>query len=155
MKHVILILIVIVLLTGGYAVAGETQKCAASAQECLNGMAKHMKNTGIVGLDGDWDDSTGGLRVTKFFEGTNAKDAGVRAGDVLVKINGIALSDKEATKADTANRKPGQEVAIVVLREGAEQTMKVTLISMPEEMAAEKIGHPMLKDLIEAEAAET
>jgi ketosteroid isomerase-like protein len=119
------------------------------AKQALQSMADDLRKRGMIGLDGDWDDSVGGYRVKTFVEGTNAEAAGVLLGDVLTKINGILLSDREGAEADAANRVPGREVSITVLREGAEQTMHLTLVPVPEKVMAEEIGRLMLNNYLE------
>ena len=143
MKQFFPILIAIVLFSGGHAFAGEKQECTLPAQECLDRMATEMLSAGIVGVEGDLDESTGGLRITGFIEGTNAEDAGVQMGDILVKVNGIALSDKEAYESGAAARMLGETAAITLLRDGAELTMDLTLVEIPYEMIEEEIGHHM------------
>ena len=44
--------------------------------------------------------------------------------DLLVAINGIPLADAEASKADSANRKPGADAGITVMRDGKKMNMK-------------------------------
>jgi predicted metalloprotease with PDZ domain len=151
MKHIVPILIAIAVLSGGQAFAGEKHECAATAQECLDHMVTYMMTIGIIGVEGDKDEATSGIRITDFMEGTNAQAAGVVAGDILIKINGIALSDKEASKADTANRTPGQTATITVLRDGAEQTMDLTLIAVSDELIQEKVGHHMIDAHVKAD----
>jgi ketosteroid isomerase-like protein len=119
------------------------------AKHTLQAMADDLRKRGMIGLDGDWDDSAGGYRVESFVAGTNAEAAGVLLGDVLTKINGIPLADREGAEADAANRVPGGEVSITVLRDGAERTMHVTLVSVPEKVMAEEIGRVVLNNYLE------
>ena len=104
MKRAITILSLLVFVVTVPAIAGEGHKCTASTQECLNKMVAHLQNKGLVGVDGEWDDEIGGFKIATFLDGSQAEAAGVRAGDVLVAINGIALNDEDATMADRANR---------------------------------------------------
>jgi hypothetical protein len=119
------------------------------AKQTLQSMADDLRKRGMIGLDGDWDASAGGYRVKTFVEGTNAEAAGVLLGDVLTRINGILLSDREGAEADAANRVPGREVSITVLRDGAEQTMRLTLVPVPERVMAEEIGRLVLNNYLE------
>lgn len=121
----------------------------AEARQTLQSMADDFRRRGMIGLDGDWDDSVNGYRVKTFVEGTNAEASGVLRGDALTKINGISLTDREGTEADAANRVPGREVTITVLRDGAERTMNVTLVPVPEKVMAEEIGRFVLNNYLE------
>jgi C-terminal processing protease CtpA/Prc len=115
-------------------------------------MASHLMNKGLVGVDGEWDDEAGGFRIASFLEGSLARSAGVRVGDLLVAINGIALGDDEQTKADNGNRKPGSDASIIVERSGRKHEMNVTLVGMTEEQIARYVGYHMLDHVEIAQA---
>jgi ketosteroid isomerase-like protein len=117
-------------------------RCPHGTQQCLNEQARKLKGRGVIGVDGRWDEN--GYRIASFAEGTTARSAGVRPGDLLVEVNGIPLSNQEAYAADAVNRLPGREVTITVLRDGAKQTMTVTLMHLTEKMMAEEIGQHLL-----------
>jgi ketosteroid isomerase-like protein len=119
------------------------------AKQTLQSMADGLRKRGMIGLDGDWDAAANGYRVKSWVEGTNAEAAGVLLGDVLMKINGIPLTDREGAEADAANRVPGREVSITVLRDGTEQTLQVTLVPIPEKIMAEQIGRLVLDTYLE------
>jgi C-terminal processing protease CtpA/Prc len=144
MKRTFLLIGLAVLLAAAPAICGEHKKCTASAQDCLDHMVAKLTQRGLIGVDGDWDDEAKGYVIEEFMEESNAPAAGIEAGDMLVAINGIPLSDKDATEADVPNRKPGDEVAITILREGVKHEMKLVMIAMTEEVIAEKVGHHML-----------
>ena len=150
MKKAIATLSVLVLLAGIPALAGEDHKCKAGTQGCLNKMAADMKNKGLVGVDGEWDEEAGGFRVASYIAGTHAEHAGVEINDLLVAINGITLSDEEKTKADRDNRTPGSEVSVTVLRDGKKKKMKVTLSALTEEQIARYVGGHMLDHAVVA-----
>jgi C-terminal processing protease CtpA/Prc len=152
MKRTLLILSLLLTLVALPALAGEGKKCTASTQDCLNKMVSHLKNKGLIGVDGEWDDSTGGFKIASFMEGTHAEAAGVRTGDVLVAINGIPLKDEEASMADRANRKPGAEVTITVSRDGEKHDMKVKMIALSEEQVATYVGQHMMEHAVIAQA---
>src|SRR5574341_213043 len=65
--------------------------------------------------------------VTK--EGPAAK-AGIRSGDVIVKFDGKAVSDEHELPQAVASTKVGKKVDVVVLREGKEFTIPVTIGEM-------------------------
>ena len=152
MSRKLLILSVLATLIALPAAAGEGKKCTASTQDCLNKMVSHLKNKGLVGVDGEWDEVRGGFRIDSFLEGSRAPQAGVRAGDLLLAINGIALSDEKASMADRANRKPGATVSITVSRDGGKHDMQVTMISMSDEQIAMYVGRHMFEHAVIAQA---
>lgn len=127
--------------------------CPATMEECLTSMIERFKKMGLIGLDGKWDPEIGGYRIENFLEGSVAEAAGVQVGDILVKVNGIALKDEEAYKADAKNRQPGDDVSVTVLRDGAPLTVRVTLIPVPADVMAREIGLHMMESHSPARAS--
>ena len=105
-----------------------------------------------IAVDGEWDEAASAFKVESFLEGSGAEAAGVRAGDLLVAVNGIALGDGEATKADAGNRAPGSTASITVVRDGKKMNMDVTLIGMSEQQVAIYVGQHMLDHAVIAQA---
>lgn len=132
------------------AFAGEG--CEAGTQACLDEMANYMAKKGLIGVDGEWTDD--GLVIGSFIDGTNAQAAGVRLGDVLIAINGISLSDKDAMKADSENRNPGSVAKITVLRNGEKKKMKVTLMGLSQEQIAKYVGKHLIEDHVKMAKAD-
>ena len=56
-----------------------------------------------------------------------AKDSGMLAGDVIMTFNGKAIADSHDLTRTVADSPIGEEVAVVVLRDGAETTLQVKL----------------------------
>jgi len=66
-----------------------------------------------------------GVKIDSVVPGSPAERAGVRAGDVLVRIDGTGIADLRAFSRSLRTLEPGQEVVAVVVRDGAEVTMAV------------------------------
>jgi len=145
MRKAILLAAAASLAIGALSLAGEKAKCPLTAQECLNKMAEHLMNKGFIGVDGKWDESAGGLRITSFMPGTKAPDAGVRVGDVLIEVNGIRATDREPYEREIFGWKPGEEIAIAVLRDGIRHEMKVELTAAPADVIAAEVGRHMIE----------
>ena len=73
-----------------------------------------------------------GAQVQSVTAGSPAQSAGVRAGDVITKLGGAAISGPDAVADAIANREPGDRVTIELRRGGAEQTLQLTLGTRPE-----------------------
>ncbi|MEP2118783.1 PDZ domain-containing protein, partial [Bauldia litoralis] len=66
-----------------------------------------------------------------------AAEAGIAPGDVIVKFNGRPVSAMHELPRMVADEPVGKEVEIVVIRKGAEQSLKVKLGRLEEAEAAE------------------
>lgn len=76
---------------------------------------------------GDYADADPGVLVGDVFEGTSAHLAGLRPGDRMTKWNGKPIPDVEGWMPFLAAAKPGDVVEVTFVRDGKEQTTKVTL----------------------------
>jgi hypothetical protein len=68
-----------------------------------------------------------GLRITGVREGSPAEDAGLQSGDVVVEFDGKEVGDIYAYTYALRDKKPGDEVVIVVEREGERVTLTAVL----------------------------
>ena len=128
-------------------VAGEEgYRCEQSAQDCLNYMAKHLKERGWAGVEMDHAED-GTLSVKEVYAGTPADQAGVKVGDVLVAIDGVQLAEENKAELQKveAQMKPGNTVNFTIARKGKERDLSITLEPMPEDMLAKYIGKHMLE----------
>lgn len=74
-----------------------------------------------------------GMLVNKISPQSPAKDAGLKVGDVILKVGGRMVEDPGVFKYRVATQPIGVELEILVLREGKELAMPVRLIAPPEE----------------------
>lgn len=68
-----------------------------------------------------------GAPITRLTPGSGAEKAGLKSGDVLVKIDGAAITASNQVSDSLAEKKPGDVVTVVVQRGGATEEVKVTL----------------------------
>jgi len=68
-----------------------------------------------------------GILVVEVDDGGPAAKAGIKAGDVVVKVNGKAVQDGGDLHDELARLSSGDEAALTVLREGKSLELKVTL----------------------------
>jgi carboxyl-terminal processing protease len=67
-----------------------------------------------------------GLRVARVFDGSPAEQAGIRAGDRIVAVNGRSLAAQSSTRATALIRgRPGTFVTLTVQRGGRRRTLRV------------------------------
>jgi len=72
-------------------------------------------------------DSHNGALVAAVETGTPAETAGVQKGDIVVSVDGTAVTGPRDLTRIIAGDEPGAKVALVVLRKGQEMTIDVTL----------------------------
>jgi S1-C subfamily serine protease len=126
-RKISLLALALILVLSSAALAGG-EKCAHDAK------AAAYKAHGWLGVKTD-----DAHRVSYVFPNSPAAQAGFRTGDVLVALNGVALTDanKEAVKKAKEGCAVGKQVAYTVRRDGAERTLTATLAPVPDEVLAE------------------
>jgi serine protease Do len=80
-------------------------------------------------------DSTEGVLVGQVNENTPAEKGGLKVGDVIVQFNGEKVHNVEQFRMMVADERPGTKVRIVVLREGKQKTLTITLGDRTEYLA--------------------
>ncbi len=68
-----------------------------------------------------------GVRIEEIISGSSAHRAGLRAGDLVTKVGGIAVETPEDLMLAIRVREVGEEVEITFIRRGVEQTITVRL----------------------------
>jgi len=72
-----------------------------------------------------------GALVAEPQDGSPAKKAGIKAGDVITAVNGEEVKDARDLARKIGAMQPKQEVKLSVLQNGAEKTVSLTLGQMP------------------------
>jgi serine protease Do len=104
-------------------------------------------------------DEAQGALVASVFDDSPASEAGVEAGDVIVSFDGQDVDKSDDLPAIVAETVPGKEVELVVIRDGASTTLKVTVARMDSDeepakpVKAEALGLSV-QDITEELAAE-
>jgi Do/DeqQ family serine protease len=70
-----------------------------------------------------------GVYVAEAFEGSAAKEAGLKEGDVITKVGNIKITKSAELQEQVSLFRPGDKVNITYLRDGKEKTAEVTLKS--------------------------
>ena len=68
-----------------------------------------------------------GVAVADVREGSPAAKAGLKANDIIVKLDGRPLKGEEGLAAFMESAKAGQAVNVTLLRKGKEEELTVTL----------------------------
>jgi len=72
-------------------------------------------------------DTTKGALVAEVVDGSPAEDAGLEAGDVVVRFDGEEIDSVRDLTFTVARRRPGESVTVDVIRDGRERTLEVEL----------------------------
>jgi putative serine protease PepD len=82
---------------------------------------------------GDSEESVDGAQVAEVAQGSPAAEAGVKQGDVITELDGVAVGDSEDLVAAIAEHSPGDKVTLEVKRGSESTALKVTLGTQPAE----------------------
>ncbi len=101
----------------------------------------------------------GGVRVLRAIEGGPAAKAGLKGGDVIVKVDGKAIDSLERLVGIVQEAGAGTKIVVGYLREGKKKTAEVTLSRHPDDpdtskeppLAKEDLRERMKKFLEERE----
>lgn len=77
-------------------------------------------------------DVTAGAFVADVVNGSPADDAGLRQGDAIIAVDGVALTQTENLFAVLRQYQPGDEVTVTYVREGEQAEVGVTLAERDE-----------------------
>lgn len=139
-RNVSLLALALTLILSSAAFAGGGgENCPHEAKAKAHSAKKaELAAKGWLGFKTEKDDS-GAYKIVSVAAGSPAEQAGFRAGDVLVAMNGIALTEanKPALKQAKSGLGVGKTIAYTVRRDGAESTLTATLAPVPDEVLAE------------------
>ena len=116
----------------GFAIAvAEVEDVLAALRERAGGAPRSEGFLG-VSLD-DRSDGGQGALITEVADGSPASDVGLELGDVIVSVDDSTTDGAAGVVAAVRDREPGDEVEVVVVRDGEEQTFEVVLAERPTE----------------------
>jgi Do/DeqQ family serine protease len=79
-----------------------------------------------------------GVYVAEVNENSAAQEAGIRKGDVIVKVNGENVNTSSELQAKIGVKRPGEKVNVTVIRKGEERNFTVTLKNKSGELGLVK-----------------
>ncbi|MBZ0172342.1 MAG: PDZ domain-containing protein, partial [Phycisphaerales bacterium] len=68
-----------------------------------------------------------GVAIARVFPGTSAADAGLQEGDRIVVWNGEKVAKIEDWMPMLASHEPGDVIDVIIIRDGKEMTLPMTL----------------------------
>jgi putative serine protease PepD len=108
----------------GYAVPSNTVRDVAN-KLIQTGVVKHA----YLGVT--MSQTTDGVRLDGVRESTPAENGGLLVGDVIESVDGETIETPEDLRTLVDGHQPGDEIEVVVTRDGEEKTVKVTLGERP------------------------
>jgi S1-C subfamily serine protease len=78
-----------------------------------------------------------GAYVSRVLADSPADKAGVKRGDIIVEFDGKKIDPETSIARSIAKKKPGEEVRLVLDREGKEIKVSVILEKMPEQLSTQ------------------
>ena len=73
-----------------------------------------------------------GVYVDSLFENSAAGKAGIKKGDVIIEVEGKKIRTSSELQEMVARHRPGDEIKVIMNRDGSEMGTKVTLVSKDE-----------------------
>jgi len=117
----------------GQAAAGHA-KCTRSAEECAAAMKEMYQTKGWSGIESE-ERPDGFLQIVALIPESPADRAGIKAGDVILSMNGVTLTKANAPKIEEMKQnglRIGNRVAYGVMRGKEVNTVKVELEKIPD-----------------------
>ena len=74
-----------------------------------------------------------GALITRVIEGTGAAAAGLEIDDVIISVDGVEIQSHFELGAQIRVHRPGDVIDLIILRDGGEMTITVTLGERPED----------------------
>ena len=74
----------------------------------------------------------GGVRIAQVVSGTAAAKAGLKNGDVIIRVSGNPVDGQEAFQAEMVKRRPGDTITLRVRRDDDELDLDATLQPRPQ-----------------------
>lgn len=100
-----------------------------SIQDITEEIAKNLKHK----------ETTGAL-IAEVFEGDPADKAGLKAGDIIIEVNGKKVKDSHELLVLVADLRVGEQVEIKALRDGQEKSFHVAVAERTEKAEVAAVG---------------
>jgi serine protease Do len=122
----------------GFAIPTEVAKDVVAALKEKGSVSRGWIGVQIQGVTQDIADSIGlkstkGALVAQPVKGGPAESAGLKAGDVIVAVDGEKIEAPRELSRKIAAAGPGKTVELTYLRGGAEKTARIKLGALPAE----------------------
>jgi serine protease Do len=105
----------------------------AYADSIISGEPIQTAFLGVRGADVETEGQAGAV-ITEVTAGSAAADAGLEVDDLVIALGGVPVLGWEDLIAQVRSHRPGDTVDLIVIRDGEEQTVSVTLDVRSEDL---------------------
>jgi len=74
-----------------------------------------------------------GTLINQVFEGSPAEKVGLKAGDIVMEVDGVKVKNSQDLVKEVLKKKVGQNIRLGIIREGKTMEIPVTTAQMPSE----------------------
>jgi putative serine protease PepD len=110
----------------GFAIPSNTVR-AVTDQIVAGGEVEHA----YMGVSLEDADDPAGAAIRAVTDGSPAEKAGLRTGDVVTSFDGAEITNASELTSAVSAKQPGDEVEVIVVRDGGTRTIEVTLGMRP------------------------
>jgi serine protease Do len=89
------------------------------------------KGSGFLGAT--IEEAKEGVKVIYVTAGSPADDADLKENDLILKLNGKKIADRDDFLSRIWQRRPGDKIKITILREGKEMDLEIVLAKHPDD----------------------
>lgn len=124
--------------------------------ECLRTMQQSIAKRGWLGIEYEEEGERGLPEILKVLEDSPAAAGGMQAGDLLLSINRVSYAQpREEVYAEVKRALvPGNELQLVVERDGEEVPLTIVAGQVPDSVAAQWVGRHMLEYHLDDESGD-
>ena len=116
----------------GFAIGVAEVKRVSEILRATRGGASRQQ--GFLGISlGSRTDGGSGAVIGEVTEGSPAETAGVKVGDIVLEINGQPITGDTSLVAIIRDSAPGEQIELVVERDGSRRTLTATLTARPQD----------------------
>jgi Do/DeqQ family serine protease len=119
----------------GFAIPSNMARGVMSQLISTGKMQRAMLGAGVQTVTSDLAQSMGmkdarGVAITSVTSGGPAEKAGLKPGDIVLKVNGSDVDDANMVRNRIASMKPGSDVTLTVFRDGKQMDLHARLAEL-------------------------
>ncbi len=145
-----------------FAIPADAARPVIEALKRGNAVQRGYLGVAVTALDEDTAAALGlprnrGGIIRRIEPGQGAERAGLRAGDIVIKVGGREITPDQTLPYIVANIAPGQRVPVEIMRDGKRQTVNAQVGTRPteEQLAAQRFNPQAQKDFAQPGAGQT